>query len=784
MKLSDRLLSALEHLINHSEERASLLIDGDNLVHLVNPAMSRVLAKDGDLAGKQLSECLDNFINADEIIGHLGTLQANEISTLQAFRKTSGGDISEVAFKFLPVFEAEYEQPVEVLIQAVESLEVRKDAKDYAETLSLLKESQRQLNDLANNVPGALIQYKLNPDGTDELLYASDQVSDLWEVPKEKIYEDASYAWVKIIEEDLPGMRESVLRSAETGEFWDHSYRIRKSNGELKWLNGKGQPVRQSDGSVIWNTLILDLTELYEKEEALRVTNSRMSMAADSAGFGVWDYDFLSGELSWDDTMLQLYGYTRENFAGVSEAWESRLHPEDKEEVIEAHNRSIEEEGIIRSDFRILLPSGEIRYIAATGKAITGPDGKAKRVIGINQDITERKLFEQRLRISESEARAASEAKSDFLNMVNHELRTPLNSILGPIDLLETEELSETGKATLELIKPAANHLLDIINDILSLSKLQTGNRQVQMKEVILGSLVSKRLGIFEEAAKAKGISFNIDVGDVKSTSIVTDATAVTQILYNLVSNAVKFTDTGGVVRITIRKVEQEGAADSLCISVIDTGCGISERHHSLIFEAFQQVEMGVPRPYEGTGLGLAIAKELTQLVGGALSFKSEAGKGSTFTLCLPADPTEKLKASSPKEKEVIMEPEFVIADHVNKVLVVEDDDGNTRYMKLLLDKLGLDADYVTTGSDAIFRYKSAEYDVVLMDIRLPDIRGDKVVELLLKMPKEQHARMIACTAFATDEFEHLLMTGDFDGFLGKPLGMDQLKSVLKTAVN
>lgn len=653
-------------------------------------------------------------------------------------------------------------------------------SREYEQAIIQLKESQQQLHRVANSIPGALIQYKLNPDGTDDLLYVSDQVFEVWGLTKKEVMENVATLWDAILDEDLPAMQKSVMQSAETLQFWDHFYRIRTKDGTLKWLNGRGNPVKQADGSIIWDSLILDITELKKTEQDLREANLRMSLAAESAEFGIWDLNVLTDELSWDPWLLRLYGITEEEFEGKSFSWESRVHADDLDFATETLDNAIRAKETAEVEYRMIRPDGEVRYIYGTAKAIYDEQGNPQRIIGVNKDITERKLAELQLKKSEEEAKAANNAKSEFLNMVNHELRTPLNSIIGPVDLLDMEELSDSGRAALDLIKPAAVQLLGIITDILDLSKLQSGSREVASETVDIVELLEDRLVIFKAEAQKKGLQFSIETEELEQSRIVTDPVALTQILYNLVSNAIKYTEAGSVTVTICQGIVRDTGAPSISVSVTDTGCGIANEDQDNIFDGFHQVDMRISRAHGGVGLGLAIASELADLMGASLSVNSKVGEGSTFKLELPVSKSTGEVVPEPEVKQS-NQPDFSLAGATDRLLIVEDDQGNTDFMKLMLRKLKVEADFACNGKEAIDLYQKSTYACVLMDIRLPDLSGDKVVKELRKVSKKRHSRMIACTAFATDEVKKELMEADFDGFLAKPILIDQLKAILQS---
>lgn len=517
------------------------------------------------------------------------------------------------------------------------------------EVQNALKHRENQLSDILKAVPGALVRYIVNPDGKDQIVYFSEKAKEVWEI-SENDFSDVEVLWDMVHEEFIDGLVSSFRESAERNRYWEQTWKITTPQKRVKWLNGRGHPRKQEDGSYMWNLLVLDVSPLKEAEE--------------------------------------------------------------------------------------------------------------------------------RLRESEAQARAADAAKTDFLNMMNHELRTPLNAIIGPLDLLDQEDNSEDQQCFIDLMKPASAHLLSLINDILSLSKIQAEKYGLTLEMIDLSSFLKDALGAFHLQAKDKQIGFSVEISDELPDWIETDARAVRQILLNLISNAIKFTDQGQVsVDVSVKYTECAGA-EAICIAVTDTGIGIGQEDLASVFLPFEQVDTGLDRAYQGTGLGLSIALELAELLGGGLTLTSELGVGSKFILTLPLVSAEPSHEGSNETSNEVPKPE--VGGQELQILVVEDNLANLQFFRMVLDRLGLRADFADDGQSALNLFELNHYQLVFCDIRLPDMSGEEVASKLRGMRGGMDAMIIANTAYVTDEYKKEILSKGFDGFLPKPMTVTDVQAILE----
>ncbi len=379
------------------------------------------------------------------------------------------------------------------------------------------------------------------------------------------------------------------------------------------------------------------MAERIRAEKELRESEERYDIAVKGSNDGLWDWDIATNQVYYSSRFKELLGFQDPEMDNLFSSFESKLHPEDHDRVIEAVRAHLENAVPYDIDCRLKTKSGEHRWFHARGEAIRTKEKQPIRMAGSLRDITERKEEQEELRRAKQEAEVASQAKSQFVANMSHELRTPLNAVIGYSEMLQ-EEATDQGQTQyipdLEKIALSGKHLLTVINDILDLSKIEAGKMEVHPEtfqitclindvKTIIAPLVEKNENILQ-------INCRGDVGEMYS-----DFTKVRQGLYNLLSNACKFTSHGTISLVITR--ERVNSREWISFRVTDTGIGMSKQQLDIIFEPFSQGDLSTTRKYEGTGLGLAITRKNSHLLGGDIHVTSETGIGSTFVMTIPA---------------------------------------------------------------------------------------------------------------------------------------------------
>lgn len=417
--------------------------------------------------------------------------------------------------------------------------------------------------------------------------------------------------------------------------------------------------------------------------------------------------------------------------------------------------------------------------------------GETRQVVdGFIEMREEVKRKDAALRTSEARAHQASRAKSAFLAAMSHEIRTPMIGITGMLELLEHTRLDAEQRRSVAIVQSSARSLLEIIGDILDFSKIEAGRMELALRDVDLRRLVEHAVGNYLGIASSKGLTLELATDDDLAPAYVTDPLRLRQILSNFLSNALKFTRTGGVTVRVERVGTLEDGRDTIALRVRDSGIGISDEQRALLFQPFSQAESGTARAFGGTGLGLTICLQLADLMGGTIELASKPGSGSTFSLILPLAPGDPARvaperASVPDEDfptRPLPSVDAARREH-SLVLVVDDHATNREVLTRQLARAGFACETAADGEEGLRRWRTGDYALVLTDIHMPKMDGYQLTAAIRRTEQaEQRERtpVIAVTAnVSKGEAEHCIAMG-MDAFLGKPLRIAQVSAQLR----
>lgn len=569
------------------------------------------------------------------------------------------------------------------------------------------------------------------------------------------------------------------------GRVWHGEICNRSKNGSLYWVDSTIAPVLGSNGKPErYLAIRTDITSLKRVEAELREMTNRFELVVDASSDGIWDHDFITGEVYYSARFKALLGFGPEDplFPPVFESFYSRLHPEDVASTEAARQRSMNDDVPYNAVYRLKTKTGEWRWFEARGASILRDEnGNVTRMTGSISDITLRREAEMALLASMEAAEAANRAKSEFLATMSHEIRTPLNGVLGFANLLLDTALDKDQQTFAKTIRLSGENMLTTINEILDLSKIEAGKVTIEVLSVNLKQVVDEVLSTLTPQAQEKNIELQTDYDETLSFDLLLDPTRLRQILLNLIGNALKFTEKGTV---TIRASQVQCDEDRfLQVEVIDSGIGLTEEQQGKLFYKFSQADPSTTRRFGGTGLGLAITKLLVELMGGQIGLRSELGQGSTFWFTLPwKEATGQVENISYRELATLP----AVSKFTNlRVLVAEDNDINRMFVMAIMRKFGWHADIATNGHEALELFRSREYDLVLMDCHMPELDGfdaTREIRRIEALREEMGAPcipIIAVTAGAMQEELDRCIEAGMNEVLIKPLRAEDLHQTI-----
>ena len=523
----------------------------------------------------------------------------------------------------------------------------------------------------------------------------------------------------------------------------------------------------------------LDLKVRRQAEEIERTRQTLVSvrrhmLVAEASRMAPWELDMATGQVQlgvrWDEMLGERID-ARDSWS-VRELLD-RVHPEDMAAV----RRALDEALQGRSDrylveHRIAARGGWI-WIESVGMITErNPEGKPLRLTGRNIDITARRKMHEDMAQARAQAEASSQAKSEFLANVSHEVRTPLNAVMGLTRLLQQSSLNPEQRQYLDLIDRSASTLLALLNDILDLSKIEAGKLVFEQIRFDIGRWVREAVALHTPAAQAKGLRVDVDIADDVPRKLEGDPGRLRQILSNLVSNAVKFTESGRIL-VTVRLApDQTGAQRDqlrLLFAVRDSGVGIPQDKQQQIFEAFTQADASTTRRYGGTGLGLAICARLVAMMGGSIHVLSRPGEGSTFRFTANFE-----QAAAEIHVMTELAPLEPAGRAGQRVLLAEDHAINELLMRKLLAQMGYEVTVARDGQEAVRCWQSQPFDLVLMDVQMPVMSGFEATAQIRALEAadagRRHTPIVALTAHAMAGYREKCLAAGMDAYVSKPV--------------
>ena len=586
--------------------------------------------------------------------------------------------------------------------------------------------------------------------------------------------------------EDQEFSQDSLLNHFRTGEPFNTTYRIRKKNGDYIWTQVRADSIRDAEGRALFMSGVsFDITALKQAEEALRESEARQERIIQSSNDGIWEWYAGSGGFHFSRRCWELIGYdvnddeiTRGEDRIV--VWRRHIHPQDLARFDEALANHLAGKAPFDIEYRLIGKDKELYWVRARGRASFNEDGRPTRMSGANMDMTQIKIAEQRVIQAKVAAEKANQAKSEFLSSMSHELRTPLNAILGYAQLFEYDlNLTPQQVANMREIRKAGDHLLQLINDVLDLAKIESGKMTVSLEPVLVSRTIVEAFTLVQPQADANGINLSHNINSTENYYVIADNVRYKQALVNLLCNSVKYNHMGGKVDVSTAIIGQK----TLRLSVRDNGRGIPANRQAEVFQPFNRLNAEFSK-IEGSGVGLVITKQLVEMMNGKLDFESTEGVGTHFWIDLPLA-LEWNKQQNEITKLVDYAPTDFTFSTTKNILYIEDNPTNIRLLQQFFERHDcINLDVAEEPFVGIYKARNNQPDLIILDINLPGMDGFEAMNVLQNDPLTKHIPVIGLSANAMPyDIERGIKSGFFE-YLTKPVDMNRLIETLNKCVS
>jgi PAS domain S-box-containing protein len=597
--------------------------------------------------------------------------------------------------------------------------------------------------------------------------YASPNLQELLGIDPEELTSGRVSFTSLVHPDDLPGVIEAVATAISSGQprCEIDDYRLRHADGHWVWVQ-EAAIIERDESGVPGPCLsyLVDITARRQAEVDLAQERDRLELVLEGTRLGMWEWNLKTGEVICDKRWAEMIGYDLSELSRDIATWESRVHPDDIAGCYADIGAHIDGKvDFYENVHRLRHRDGHWVHILDRGRIMErDADGHPTRFIGTHTDISPQ-------RRAELEAREAERAKGAFLARMSHEIRTPLNGVLGMLQLLDGTPLDEQQREYLEVIRESGESLLTIIADVLDVSKIEAGEMRLDPQPFVVRRLLRSVADLYRERAITKGLDYRLDIDEEVPEVLVGDGHRLRQVLSNLTSNALKFTEAGTV---TIHAgATRRGPEAELRIEVRDTGPGIADTDD--IWEAFRQADVSISRKYGGTGLGLAISRQLMSLMGGDISVESEVGAWTVFEMRLVLPVGAAISRGSASTAATGELPSL-------RVLVAEDNRVNQLVIAGVLGRLEQEFVVVENGREAVERIERETFDLVLMDIHMPEMNGIEAARRIRALPPGRQPRVVAISADAFAPGQDLYREARFDGAVSKPFKLEDIARIIR----
>lgn len=624
-----------------------------------------------------------------------------------------------------------------------------------------LFESEHNYRNFFNNIPIGLI----NTDSNGKILAVNPLIISMLQI--DPFVYISGFNIKDIPEFGNSGISEKIFETINRKEKIFSYNESKLKNGKNIYLKSIFTPIIDSKNILTGvQAIIEDITESKISEKEIIQLSQAVQQSANS--IVITDLD---GNITFvNDYCISHTGYSKEELLGKN----PRILKTDylpKEAYTDLWN-TITSGGIWRGEFHNRKKDGTEFWEKSTISPIKDHDGKIISYIAIKEDISEKKTIDDELIRARDAADRANKSKTIFLANMSHEIRTPMNGIIGMNNLLLETELTPEQKEYALTIKTSAGMLMSILNDILDISKIEAGKIIIEKIEFNFREIIKTAFKVFSTMVASKRLEYLLNIDERIPVYLSGDPTRLSQIIMNLINNAIKFTSKGKI-SVDATALEESDDDISIIITVSDTGIGIPDSKIEMLFKTFTQLDSSTSRKYGGSGLGLSISKRLVELMNGRINVRSEEGRGSIFEFVLPFKKAKQKEYEYKKEMSGIKSP---ITYSSGELLLVEDNPVNQLLTKIILIKSGYNVDIAENGVDAMNYFNEKKYGVILMDIQMPDIDGYELTRTFRKMEKDYfHTPIIAMTANTMPGDREKCIEAGMDDYIAKPVERKEL---------
>jgi PAS domain S-box-containing protein len=618
--------------------------------------------------------------------------------------------------------------------------------------------------------------FRLMADSAPVLLWLADPearctfVNRPWlEFTGRTLEQELGGGWAESVHpEDRPRWLEIYRTGARERRGFRREYRLRRADGEYRWMFGTATPRVASDGRFAGCVgSVIDISERRQAEEALRESRERLDLVLRSTRVGLWYCNLPFDRLEWNSRCKAHFGLPPDAAVTIDTFYEC-LHPDDRERTRAAIERSIAERVPYDVEYRTVAPDGQVRWVRALGQATYAADGRPLHFDGITVETTDRKELEEELRQRVEQLAAADRAKDEFLTMLAHELRNPLAPILTGLHVARQASDADMRDQVLAAAERQTRHLARLMDDLLDVSRITRGKVEIRGEVLDLARLVRTAAEDRRPVLEQHGLALAVEA-PAAPVWVSGDPTRLVQVVNNLLDNAAKFTDPGG--RVDVR-LAVAGAPPEAVVTVRDTGIGIDPEMLPRLFDVFAQADRSLERTRGGLGLGLSVVKGLVTLHGGRVEAASAGpGRGAELTVRLPlarglAAPAAPAPAAAPPGPRL-------------RVVIVEDSPDSADSLRLLLEVQGHEVRVAHSGPEGVELALAWRPDIVVSDIGLPGLSGFEVARQLRGQPGLEKTLLVALTGYGGEEECRLGREAGFDHYLVKPADPADLRRVL-----